>query len=303
MAPQVRREEVINDAFAQDTLLADASTLPTQVVASARPRTTRRRKQVSTLASYIPPTLRDYLIPYHGDFFLSPLFHPALIAQIMAEGFLPIATEGFLLPKLHRQRCVIELPCYISKSIRKKARKFRFTLNQDFDGVVAGCHEQHGRSCWLYPQLVRAFSEMNRHVRQGIKRSVGDGSDTCFVRLHSVEVWSGNHLVAGELGYAVGSIYTSLTGFTNQNSAGSVQLTTLGCVLQQSGFTLWDMGMAMDYKRTLGSRLMDRDEFVAYVSTHRTRSCVLPEIPNDEPMEEDSLHRWNCRAIIDRSRS
>jgi len=84
--------------------------------------------------------------PYHGDFCYTPIFHHRLITQLMAEGFLPIATDGLLLPKLHEQRCVVRLPndLHVGKNTRKKAKKFEVTVNQAFDQVVAGCRQQHG---------------------------------------------------------------------------------------------------------------------------------------------------------------
>ena len=46
------------------------------------------------------------------------------------------------------------------------------------------------------------------------------------VRLYSVEVYdaSSGVLAGGELGYSVGGVYSSLTGFSEMDAAGSVQL-------------------------------------------------------------------------------
>ena len=63
-------------------------------------------------------------------------------------------------------------------------------------------------------------------------------------------------LVAGEVAYSVGdrACFTSMTGFSKESSAGSVQLLALGRALQQSGYPVWDLGMEMDYKQDLGAR-------------------------------------------------
>jgi Leu/Phe-tRNA-protein transferase len=311
-------------------------------------RRTSRRKSNSvqkerSLQSYIPMYLRRYVLPYHGDFCYTFSFHPNLIVQLMAEGFLPIATEGLLLPKLHLQRCVVLTDqLHKSKSARKKARRFSISINTSFADVVAGCRRQHGTNCWLYPELVEAFAAMyqgtveNQPLQAAFPSSSSsssrDGAETassgtCPVRLYSIEIWSNdNHdemttttarddnamrdnndddddddnienkdnwvLVGGELGYTVGSIYTSLTGFSSRDSAGSVQLACTGKMLFSAGFTVWDLGMDMDYKRSLGAQLVPRDDFVRMVHSTRERDghTVQLGVP---------AGRVNARSIMD----
>ena len=217
----------------------------------------------------------------------------------MAEGFLPIASDGVLLPKLHAHRCCINLPgdLHVGKSTRKKSNKFDITFNTAFDEVVEGCRQQHGEHCWLYDPLVEAFRAMKEAGKVDaivLSDEARQSRKIAPVRLYSVEVWntSTGKLVGGELGYTVGSIYTSLTGFCAEDSAGSVQLCALGRLLSQLGFDLWDLGMSMTYKTSLGSHLMPRKLFVEHV--HRVRDTlghlVLPS-SGDPPM--------NARTMID----
>lgn len=252
----------------------------------------------------LPPYLYPVVRFCSEDFYVSHSFEPALIVQLIAEGFLPIATSGILLPKLHVERCVLQLKptcnLHVSKSTRKKAKNFCLTINQCFDRVVAGCRAQHGIN-WLYPPIVNAFREINRRTIE----TNGHGADaflvdsksnercgTTQVRLYSVEVWSAEtgDLVAGELGHSVGGIYTSLSGFSNQDSAGSVQLLALGKLLKQCGFEYWDLGMEMEYKIKLGAELMRRADFVREV--HRTRVQQKYIILN-------CTGRRNARELID----
>jgi hypothetical protein len=112
--------------------------------------------------------------------------------------------------------------------------------------------------------------------------------------MYSTEVWNEEGvLVGGELGYTVGSIYTSLTGFFKQNNAGSVQMAALGRLLSQAGFTLWDLGMDMNYKQELGSQLMPRSEFVQEVQRVRVTQGHLVLPTGEDPV--------NCRTVIDRT--
>jgi len=255
------------------------------------------------LERWIPDYLKQFIIPYHDEFCYARIYHYRLVAALMMEGFLPIAAEGVILPKLHHKRCVVSLPggLHVSKSIRKKSKKFRLTTNQSFDRVVEGCRRQHGPRCWLYPKLVRVFKqildagEVNSIVNPCVTMTKIEEAP---VRLYSIEVWNDEtgELVAGELGYTVGSIYTSLTGFSAQDSAGSVQLAGLGCLLCNIGFSLWDLGMDMDYKQSLGSHLMDRKDFVAHIANVR-----VTQGHNKLPIT--NCNGYNCKNLIDQKLS
>jgi len=278
----------------------------------------QRRPQPS-IHSLVPLYLKPVLSHYHGDFFATAQTDTILFSQVMAEGMLPIAAKTndddvngrtIVLPKLHKQRCVIRLApspsdFRLSKSSRKKAKRYQVTLNQDFDGVVRGCHEQHGMN-WLYLEVVQGFRSIHAQTiqregraGQGVPAMLFDPPDKARrptgsvpVRLYSVEVYNveSGALVAGELGYTVGSIYTSLTGFTSEDGAGSVQLAVLGRRLEQCGFDLWDMGMGMDYKERLGAHGMHRADFV------RLLRRVRVERPNVLLTLEQP--RMNCKEIL-----
>jgi Leu/Phe-tRNA-protein transferase len=94
----------------------------------------------------LPRYLSPLVWHHRGEFYISRSFDPQLIMQLMAEGFLPIATRGYLLPKLHLERCVVRLGpasnLHVSRSTRKKLRAFLISVNECFNEVVAGCHRQ-----------------------------------------------------------------------------------------------------------------------------------------------------------------
>lgn len=239
-------------------------------------------EEVDDALALLPQYLRVYVSHYHDDFYVAKSFDPRLVAQLVCEGFLPIAgSSRFLLPKLHLERCVLQLRphsnLHISKSTRKKSKRFLLSINEAFDDVVKGCHAQHGIN-WLFPPIVNAFRALQKETvdhggcqAQLVENDSFQPSGTIPVRFYSVEIWNAatGELAGGELGYSVGGIYSSLTGFTNQDAAGSVQLAALGKLLLQCGFIEWDLGMEMEYKKQLGAGLMARSVFVCEV--HRTR--------------------------------
>lgn len=208
--------------------------------------------------------LDDRMSRTNKEFALSRTFDPHFLDAAVPLGYFPMAIP--LSPKayacaikVHKKRSIIRFgDFHVSKNTRKKANRFEFSINKAFQTVVAMCVEQHGEN-WLYPPLRRAFTYMNEHPTEFKTKVV------------SVEVWSEGNVVAGELGYVVGRVYTSLTGARTMDSSGTVQLAALGKLLERSGFAFWDLGMHMDYKKDLGGAEVARADFHA-----EYRSCSSP---------------------------
>ena len=201
----------------------------------------KEKNEVNEALALLPRYLRVYVSHYHDDFYIAKSFDPRLIAQLMCEGFLPIAgSSRYLLPKLHLERCVLQLRpdsnLHISKSTRKKSKRFCLSINEAFDDVITGCHKQHGVN-WLFPPIVSAFRALQKESVESlggceaklVENDSYQPSGTIPVRCYSIEIWNETtrELAGGELGYTVGGIYTSLTGFSNEDAAGSVQLGVL----------------------------------------------------------------------------
>ena len=120
-----------------------------------------------------------------------------------------------------------------------------------------------GADCWLYPPLVASLKAIA--TNPGAYDDVGNSGP---VRVHSLEIWEavdkeavpteggsssndsndsncvrdGYRLVAGEVGYSVGLLYTSLSGFcssSSSSSSGSVQMACTGALLAARGATMW----------------------------------------------------------------
>ncbi|CXH95025.1 Leu/Phe-tRNA protein transferase, putative [Plasmodium berghei] len=221
-------------------------------------------------------------------------YNASFICKLFYEGFIPVASkqkvqvienfkpkiykEYLLIPKIHFIRsCMHPSEIHISKKVKKKCKQFYITINKDFDGVVKGIVEKHGQN-WLYPFIQNEFKKI---FEKKVKYK--------NVQMHSVELWHEDKLVAGELGNTVGSIYTSLTGFQRQSSAGTIQLCALAKLLEFQKFQLWDLGMLLPYKKEIGSKEISMKEFF---DRHRKFKYI------DAEFKIPFMDKLNCAVLI-----
>jgi Leu/Phe-tRNA-protein transferase len=83
-----------------------------------------------------------------------------------------------------------------------------------------------------------------------------------YPRPVSFALYRGGELKAGEIGVVMGRVYTSYTGYSEENNAGTVQIILMAQWLERTGFAFLDFGMPLDYKTALGAKDISPQYFV-----------------------------------------
>ncbi|CAK0797566.1 unnamed protein product, partial [Prorocentrum cordatum] len=140
--------------------------------------------------------------------------------------------------------------------------------------------------------LRRRLARLRAAARRGVAlpgRAVGP-ADAAPARVHreqgqrgtaarSFELWDQEmgQLVAGDLGYTLGGVYVSQTGFRREGTAGAgeVQLVLTAALLHKMGHSWFDLGQARTYKDRLGARRHTRQEWLRRFHAARDEPCRL----------------------------
>ena len=202
---------------------------------------------------------------YNEEFCIAECFDPAFIARLMEAGFLVMSINlceddpyYILLPKLHLVRSVLHFDkLHVKRSIKRfitnNLLNYELRADCDFDMIIDRCVEKHGAD-WLTPPLVAAIKKIRDH---GDSHSVSHRAyPTSFA------LYRDGKFAAGEFGVICGKVYTSYSGFYEEDNAGTVQIILLTRYLKENGFSFFDMGMPLDYKSSLGAEDISPEEFV-----------------------------------------
>jgi hypothetical protein len=217
---------------------------------------------------------------YDKEFCLALDFDPEFVAGLMKAGFLVVSafmdggpgTEErcILLPELHLVRSALLFPqLQVKKSIRGKLSRYELRVDgrpaeklssmealfslprspeSDFDRIMERCVAVHDDE-WLTAPL--------RSVLRGIR-----ARPWLPARPLSFGVYRDGVLRAGEFGVLAGKVYTSYSGYYDEDNAGSVQMILTARYLEKLGAPFWDLGMPLDYKTGLGAQNLDPLQFV-----------------------------------------
>jgi Leu/Phe-tRNA-protein transferase len=194
---------------------------------------------------------------YREEFCLSPSFEPGFLARLMKAGFLVMSTrlgddepaQYITLPKLHLERSLLFFDkVHVKKSIRHFLPRYELRIDTDFDFILDRCVQVHDDG-WLTKPLCAAI--------QAIRAKTG-----MPVRPTSFGVYRGGELKAGEFGIISGKIYTSYSGYYDEDNAGTVQMLLTARYLETVGCPFWDLGMPLPYKYELGAETVGPETFV-----------------------------------------
>ncbi len=201
-----------------------------------------------------------------------------IYVALARAGFISVCSEFpesgcLLLPQIHDRCAVLDwADRKASKSTlaalrpeRLARERVRLRITQKIEPVLDALSECWGETSWFLPPYKALMRDL---ASGGIAGGASPGSS---LNLFAVELLAGNgeRPVAGELGYVIGSTWTSLSGFMHPdrarwNNMGKVQLHALATLLERTGFSFWNLGQPqMQYKLDLGARILGRDEFLA----------------------------------------
>lgn len=141
----------------------------------------------------------------------------------------------------------------ISKSMRQvlKSGRFKVTVDQAFDTVIAACAvapRQGQDGTWITEDMRQAYVRLNQ-----------------LGCAHSYEVWENEVLVGGLYGVAVGRVFCGESMFSRVSNASKAALITL---CQSQLYDLVDCQVYTDHLSSMGAKMICRETYMALLKGH-----------------------------------
>ena len=154
----------------------------------------------------------------------------------------------------HERFVIFPDEIHISHSMRTllNKKKYTFSLNEDFEGVIHNCsklrYEEEG--AWLGEDIIKAYTELHR---QGFAASV--------------EVWEEERLVGGLYGVNIGSAFFGESMFSLVPSGSKLALIHLAKTMQELNGTIIDCQLKTAHLESMGGRYISYDEYMKLISS------------------------------------
>ena len=198
------------------------------------------------------------------NYYISEDFSENFYIYLAYYGFICTSTslqnKFYLLAEMQFEYAILDFKdLHISKKIAQLIKKdeFTFSINTKFEEVINKLEEYH-KTNWVEDKYKNLLLSLKDYKTSNID-----------FKIISVELSdkNTNELIAGEIGYKIGSTYTSLTGFSSKerkyNNWGKLQLVLLSLYLEKENYAFWNLGHPyMQYKFDLGAKTYSRLEFL-----------------------------------------
>ncbi len=152
---------------------------------------------------------------------------------------------------------------HLSQKFRRQLKKSSWQIRVDtaFRQVIQYCAvvpREGQRGTWIHPEMIEAYCHLHQ---QG--------------HAHSIEVFSGEKLIGGIYGVAIGRMFFGESMFSLESGASKVALAALGKILLAWGWPLLDAQVENPHLQFMGAEFMERREFIPEVA----RLSDMAEVP------------------------
>lgn len=159
---------------------------------------------------------------------MPPELTPEMVIAGYARGVFPMASpdeDDAIHWYRPDPRAILPLERFhVPRNLRKTLRRGRYRVTRDeaFEDVIRACAERE--STWISEAIIRTYEALHRAGYA-----------------HSVECWSGDRLVGGLYGVALGRAFFGESMFHRETDASKVALVHLVEHLRERGFMLLDV--------------------------------------------------------------
>lgn len=134
---------------------------------------------------------------------------------------------------------------HVSRSLLAAKRKFRVTVDVDFEAVIRACANPNRASGWINEDVINAFVTLHN---LGVA--------------HSIEVWdNSDRLTGGLYGLELGGIFAGESMFHVAKNASKVALAHLGELLNDGTGRVIDTQWMTSHLESMGAKPIDRGEY------------------------------------------
>jgi leucyl/phenylalanyl-tRNA--protein transferase len=142
---------------------------------------------------------------------------------------------------------------YCSKSLKKLARnrKYKITINTDFDQVIDICATipRNDSGTWITEEMIQAYKNLHQ-----------------LGHAHSIEVWDQEVLIGGLYGIIVGKVFCGESMFHKAANASKLAMLSLVELLKSHGAEFIDCQMQNPHLASLGCIEVSRSQFLSMLT-------------------------------------